>query len=51
MRFTNQKRNHPFKNIVISVIIFLSVAGISVSLCMSHTRKGKSAAFRSGDIT
>ena len=28
MRFTNQKRNHPFKNIVISVIIFLSVAGL-----------------------
>lgn len=28
MRFTNQKRNHPFKNIVISVIIFLSVTGL-----------------------
>ena len=28
MRFTNQKRNHPFKNIVISVIIFLSVCSL-----------------------
>lgn len=28
MKFTNQKRNHPFKNIIISLIIFISIAGL-----------------------